>query len=238
MLDSRYIAQDGLVKLSPDDIYVNPYNNLTTPKNENGLTYMGIASLLGLYPLDPAATVRLCQHVQHPALLHRRAGLARRTQAQDDYIGAITALSAQSFPHPFALTVVDYGYRTGWCYNNVAPGQYSIRQTRQLGDVAWLKWMAGLRPHILEALWFILGTLINAFHSRPSETQLTWMRLSALMRYSDQRYSPSMRALTHLWVWIKSKRVKSMADNARRYYKDPDHPFHGAFRSLDSGFGL
>jgi hypothetical protein len=207
----EYRSADGLGRLDLQDTKPSQLPNIAdTVKNDNGILFAFYFYLIcikaGCFTESDRTSFETACHLleREPGLFNRRPNEPESGEAHDNP-GAIAAGSVFMGLH-FAEDIVKYGNKHGWSFVNQSPGDFRIQQSRQGGEVGYLKVCAGYRPALWEWLWFLIGLFINAFQGpdQSSNKQLAWMRVEAITKAFDKfDYSG-----TWAWVWMSFVPVK------------------------------
>ena len=128
---------------------------------------------------------------------------------------------------------------TGFSYNNHSPFELVtadwIRYMRQGHVVAFMKWILGYQPNILNALWFVITNLLPAFAYKGqfNSLHLAFIRLE---------FIGNTNGLTRLTRAIFRWKVKKLFNGkyARAIYEgyywhntSKGHPFHEFAKIFD-----
>jgi hypothetical protein len=231
-----YVTPDGLALLDKGD-----------PESDNGVLFLGFFLMLCykaklLDPRDTNNAFRALQSVQVvkdgqviPGLHWRSPQMPHKMESHDNSIG-VCAISA-IFDFAFARQHLEYGLKTGFCYNNLEPGKFEARATRQGGDIAFIKLTAGYVPSIWETLWLAIGVTIAAFKGTPSTVNLAWLRLEALkIEKAPLGLLGPQRLILFLTDCIYNvsikKRFGGIQGSFARYYKE-SHPIRRMAKELN-----
>jgi hypothetical protein len=157
--------------------------------------------------------------------------MKQKMESHDNSAG-ICAISA-IFDFNFARQHVEYGTRTGFCYNNQSPGTFELRAVRQGGDIAFYKICAGMVPTLWETLWLCVGILIAGFKGWASTQNLAWLKLRAIDIALERKAQVSLFGPTRAALFITNlvynvciwRRLGGMRYSFRRYFR-AEHPIN------------
>ncbi len=236
----RWVAENGQARLDLIDSAA-PFPPFTQErvKNENGVLFLAyFLVLLKLGEIDDATDRNGFSNLVHDlqeqfGLYNRHPGNHEALEAHDDYVG-IAAVSSL-FGFPFASQILQYGTKTGFCFNNLSPGTYAVEAQLQGGDIAFIAMCAGWVPELWNYAWFCGAILLNAFQSSKSpnnpasSTLLGWIKVVAITdALSRDKTFPKWVA----WSWpfvalifhLGLKRKYGGIKGAFAQYFSPMHP--------------
>lgn len=252
-LDPRWFAEDGLMRLDPDDDREPfPGQTLRTVKNENGIYFRGHEILLNDAldgwraedgnPYDNGwswyQTVLRLQSQTHLGIFYRHPGNLERDEAHDNYvaiagISAIMAITPESPMRRFPKDIMVHGRSHLWSYNSKNPKMFSFRHLRQPGEIGYYYACDRKPMHWLCWAWFQGGIRVNmaqsrkSKHNNPSTSLLAFMRLQILSELrASQPYKIQGELLDLKAEWhdgIKRK-YGSIAQVYEDYFTHPEHP--------------
>jgi hypothetical protein len=192
----RYLDENGLGLLQDE-----AEERLSNARNENGVLFASYGYIIFkdlLTENDKARgreTLRRITHASIKGLLHRHPNNDKRTEAHDNYDGAV-ALDILC-EGKVSLEICAYGEAHGWSFANTKPNTFSWKQLRQGGSIAYYKIGAGLVPYPLEALWLWGGMVFAMLWGWESTHNLAWQKVETLPIALDRQKNEA------LWGWVK-----------------------------------
>ena len=217
-----YVSPNGLALLGKGD-----------GENDNGILFLGIFVMLMhdrnlLTELDITRSFNAIKGIEIYPGLFARTHLNDKMDSHDNSVG-VCALSV-IFNFAFARQLVEYGTQTGFCYNNLHPGDFEARAARQGGDIAFYKICAGYTPTIWETVWLCVGILIAAFSGWSSTVNLAWLRLRSMDISIETKPATAItktalfitNLVYNVCIW---KRFGGIKGSFKQYFK-AEHPIN------------
>lgn len=226
-----YLAQDGLMKLTPENQRPPfPGRRLTTADNDNGILFLAYCEALLRDPiLTKSETNLVIERLQVlPGLYNRNPGRDERHESHDNYVGIMYLSTRYGLNH--SKHILDYGVRNGFTFDNVVPGRFNLRRWRQGKDIAFYKLCNGFMPTPIQTFWLLGSILFNAFQKpeKSSENLMCWLRLKTLdlVKVEDPYLNVALKFLKHIWIkaLIRKTSSKGLEKLMEIYFRDPNHP--------------
>lgn len=217
-----YLNRAGLGKLEA-----------TVEHNDNGILF----AMYGYYILNDLGLInatdrdrfdmsRRMLQVQ-PGLYNRSIHPSQFLEAHDNYVGWVAG-AVLFDKEDIIRSIIDYGERKGWNYNNMEPGVWKLEAQRQPSEAAFYKICAGDCPGFVEMLWLCIGL---AFFGKGL---LSWLRVKAMkLALKKSSCLPGLYTLAlNLAMLAWGARANSIKQMIHAYYQDKSHPIHEMVEAL------